>query len=298
MTKIILLKNLKIHNANALSSPYTIGFPAVTGWLGAVHAMQRHLNEYEEYKNLKFESTGIICHNMNLQTYKGITDKGYKQKFSNIISTANPLTKTGNRPSIIPDARCHLTVSLVIKCSNSDGFSGDDAKQRFKDIVQRTKFAGGDLISTNHIIDHEYISGDDSEQDLQRLRNKIKGGWWLIERRDLMKKAMEDGQDALDALLDYLKIHHKCVKENEKVTWVDTKKELGWLVPIATGFQALTTLGKLEHQRDLNYQHCFAEAIVTLGQFKMFFSDDNFWQMLWKATYDKERNQYLCIQTE
>jgi hypothetical protein len=58
--------------------------------------MQRHLNEYE----------------------------GYKEEFSNIIYTANPLTKAGNRPSIIHDAHCYLTVSVVIKCSNSDGFSG------------------------------------------------------------------------------------------------------------------------------------------------------------------------------
>jgi hypothetical protein len=31
-----LISHLKIHNANAMSSPYTIGFPAMTAWL--VHA--------------------------------------------------------------------------------------------------------------------------------------------------------------------------------------------------------------------------------------------------------------------
>ena len=40
----LLLSNLHIHNANAMSSSYTIGFPAITGWLGAVHALERNLN--------------------------------------------------------------------------------------------------------------------------------------------------------------------------------------------------------------------------------------------------------------
>ena len=40
---ILLVPRLHIHNANALSSPFTIGFPAMTAWLGAVHALQRKL---------------------------------------------------------------------------------------------------------------------------------------------------------------------------------------------------------------------------------------------------------------
>jgi len=42
--RLLLLPHLKVHNANALSSPFTIGFPAMTAWLGAVHALQRKLN--------------------------------------------------------------------------------------------------------------------------------------------------------------------------------------------------------------------------------------------------------------
>ena len=43
MTHYLLLPNLHIHNAYAMSSSYTIGFPAITGWLGAVHALERNL---------------------------------------------------------------------------------------------------------------------------------------------------------------------------------------------------------------------------------------------------------------
>jgi len=40
MKDILLIPNLKIHKANALSSPYTIGFPAMTAWLGFMHALE------------------------------------------------------------------------------------------------------------------------------------------------------------------------------------------------------------------------------------------------------------------
>ena len=43
MRQFLLIPHLKLHNANAMSSPYTIGFPAMTAWLGAVHALQRKL---------------------------------------------------------------------------------------------------------------------------------------------------------------------------------------------------------------------------------------------------------------
>ncbi|HNL81302.1 MAG TPA: type I-F CRISPR-associated protein Csy2, partial [Agitococcus sp.] len=45
MRRFLLIPHIKIHNANAMSSPYTIGFPAMTAWLGAVHALQRYVQQ-------------------------------------------------------------------------------------------------------------------------------------------------------------------------------------------------------------------------------------------------------------
>ncbi|MGL5336624.1 MAG: type I-F CRISPR-associated protein Csy2, partial [Enterovibrio sp.] len=42
---VLILPHLKIHNANALSSPFTIGFPAMTAWLGFMRALERKLNQ-------------------------------------------------------------------------------------------------------------------------------------------------------------------------------------------------------------------------------------------------------------
>jgi len=37
----LLLKNILIRNANALSGALIAGFPAVTAWLGFIHALER-----------------------------------------------------------------------------------------------------------------------------------------------------------------------------------------------------------------------------------------------------------------
>ena len=41
----LLLKNIMIQNANALSGALIAGFPAVTAWLGFVYALERKVGE-------------------------------------------------------------------------------------------------------------------------------------------------------------------------------------------------------------------------------------------------------------
>ena len=97
----LLIPKIKIHNANALSSPYTIGFPAMTAWLGAVHALQRKLNAIDDYDEVRLSRMAVISHDFNLQTYKGNSDYVYS-----IIGTGNPLDKNGDRPSFIAADTC------------------------------------------------------------------------------------------------------------------------------------------------------------------------------------------------
>ena len=91
MKRILLIPRIKIHNANALSSPYTIGFPAMTAWLGATHAFERKLKE-TEFSEVQLKSMAVVCHSIDLQTYKGTGDFDHS-----IIGTANPLVENKKR---------------------------------------------------------------------------------------------------------------------------------------------------------------------------------------------------------
>ncbi len=290
MSHFLLLPHLKIHNANAMSSPYTIGFPAMTAWMGAIHALQRFVNQ-NGFADLKFTRIAISCHAFDLHTYRGEHDF-----VSSIISTANPLDKDGGRPAFVEEARCDVTVSLLVEL---DGFDMDDADDLINMVSQRLlrmKWASGDLTSAKKA-SMLWVDEDDPKT-IKTALNKLMLGYVLIERRELMMQAMNNGQDALDALLDHLKLSHRStIDENDHVTWTSQRKEKGWIVPIAVGFQGISPLGKAKHQRDEHTPHRFAESIVTLGEFKMPYRFDSLEPLLWQYHTDIENNLYLC-QTE
>jgi CRISPR-associated protein Csy2 len=136
----------------------------------------------------------------------------------------------------------------------------------------------------------------DDEKKVRKIKGQLMLGSVLIERRDLMQKSMQDeDKDAIDALLDYVKISHYCFKdEDEKVSWQSKKKEKGWLVPISVGFQGISDLGKAQNQRDQETPHRFSESVVTLGEFVMPYKINTLDEMMWQYHFIPEKNLYLC----
>lgn len=291
MSDFLLIPNIRIHNANALSSPYTIGFPAMTAWMGAMHALQRHL-QAQDFEDIVFKSMAVVCHEFDLQTHKGDGDYVHS-----IIGTGNPLDKLGNRSSFIEEARIHLTVSLLIEIDDL-GFIDFDALLETVDACMqgKMKLAGGDILTANWASNSEFCSIDGNAEE-QKLLRRLMPGHCLIERRDLMEQSMSEGQDGIDALLDYLKITYKSQQdESEKVTWESSRKTKGWIVPIATGFHGISEIGQAEEQRDADTPHRFAESIITLGEFVMPYRLNKLEQILWHYDVDAENNLYLCQQ--
>ncbi|WP_151745969.1 type I-F CRISPR-associated protein Csy2 [Acinetobacter soli] len=288
MRRFILIPHLKIHNANAMSSPYSIGFPAMTTWLGAMHALQRKLNT--KGHDIQLTRLAVSCHDFNLQTHKGQNDFVHS-----IIGTANPLDKDGSRPAFIEEARCHLEVSLLIEVDNLGKKQREGLLTILPEIINSMKFAGGDVLA---VYDQQILDFDEDgykDQELKPILNKLMLGHVLIERRDLVIQSMQEGQDALDAILDYLKVtHNSQIDENGKVKWLSSRKEKGWLVPIAVGFQGISELGIAKNQRDAHTPHRFAEAVLTLGEFVMPYRIQSIDQLLWQYHVDLENNLYLC----
>jgi CRISPR-associated protein Csy2 len=301
--RFLVLPHLVIHNANALSSPFTIGFPAMTAWLGFVHALQRKLN-ITGYSSLQFVATSVISHQCDLQTYKGPGDYVHS-----IVGTGNPLDKKGKRPSFIEEARCHLDVSLLIEYKadeeTQDIINLPNSTSQFMAHVEkqlgRMKIAGGDLLKFDTPISQILNSNDKGAQ--KKLMCSLMPGFALIERRELMKSSMEQGNDVLQAMLEYLTIHHKCtITEKGDIKWVSERKRYdqenksGWIIPIAIGFQGISPLGIAKNQRDPDTPHRFAESIITLGEFQMVHKIDQIDKALWCYHTNLDKNLYLCQQ--
>ncbi|MFA0910988.1 type I-F CRISPR-associated protein Csy2 [Vibrio cholerae] len=285
---VLILPHLKIHNANALSSPFTIGFPAMTAWLGFVHALERKLSQ-AGLSDLMLHSAAVVSHRCDVQTHKGEGDYVYS-----IIGTGNPLDKDGSRSAFIEEARCHLDVSLVIEWSgNEDQVQQPDFTLHLQAVIATMKVAGGDVLAVGKPSVKSVITEDDTGRVLRQLMP----GYVLIERRDLMIDAMQQGDDALDALLGYLTVHHHCEQlEDQSVIWHSQRKTSGWIVPIATGFQGISPLGEAKNQRDPSVPHRFAESVVTLGEFVMAHKIKHLDDILWQYHPDLENDLYLCQQ--
>lgn len=288
--RLILLPHIMVQNANALSSPFTIGFPAMTAWLGAAHALQRKLNS-SGLERVNFHSVAVVSHDVDLQVAKGPGDYVYS-----IVGTGNPLDKNGERPAFIEEARCHLDVSLLIEYAGINKEKEDEFIEKSQHFLNSgMKMAGGDILSFKAPLLYRIEEGNDS--DLRKLTRRLMPGYAVVERRELMMEAMEDGQDPIDALLDYLAIHHSCEQdETGNVIWTSRRKTSGWIVPIATGFHGLTELGKAKNQRDPDVPHRFAESVVTLGEFRMPHRIQSLDEILWSYHADLENNMYLCSQ--
>ena len=297
--RILLLPHIKVQNANALSSPFTIGFPAMTAWLGAVHALQRKVNA-SGFQNVNFEKAAVVSHDMNLQTKIGQGD--FVQSI--IVPKRPPSTKkeltdfnAGSAPSFIEEARCHLDISLLIEYPRIDRDDEEELKEQVNHHLSVSmKIAGGDILSFQKPTLHRIEEGNDTE--LHRLTRKLMPGYAIIERRELMIDAMEQDQDAMDALLDYLAVHHSCEQDDAgDVVWTSQRKTSGWIVPIATGFHGITERGQANNQRDPDTPHRFAESVVTLGEFRMPHRIHTLDEILWCYYTNLEKNLYLCQQT-
>ena len=288
--KYLLLRHVKIHNANAFSSPLTIGFPAMTAWLGAMHALERKLRQHEALSDIRLTKLAVSCHDFNLQTYKGPGDY-----VNSVIITSNPLRKKGasfERPPFIEEARVHLTVSLLMEVDGLAPSSFSTFTEKTTAALMGMKIAGGDILDFSPIQDHMesastrnsrlLLVDEDHERDVRRAIRSLMPGYVLVERRQLLKRKQEElnQQDILQVML---------------VANFRMFKEKGWLVPIVTGFKGLTPLGHVANQRDASTLHRFAEPVLTLGEFKMAHRFDCIDDMMWHYHYDKDKDLYVCV---
>ena len=183
----------------------------------------------------------------------------------------------------------------MIEIESSSKRQRDQLLELVNGIVASMKFTSGDVLSAKPCTILNFDDDEDQSQQLRPILNKLMLGHVLIERRDLVIQSMQDGKDALDSVLDYLKVTHSSIQDEDgKVTWTSKRKAQGWLVPIAVGFQGISELGHAKNQRDVNTLHRFAESVLTLGEFVMPYRIESIDQLLWQYHVDLENNLYLC----
>lgn len=293
MTHYLLLPNLHIHNANAMSSNYTIGFPAITGWLGAVHALERNLNA-NGFPNLRLKKTAISSSECSVQWYRGPGDYRWS-----ICGAANPLKKKGSgfeRPPFVEEPRCDLRVNLLIEMFGYQDEYREELLQCVAKQLARLKIAGGDIVNEIDSSCLKILSlNPENETDRRKINYALRPGFVVRSRRELLLNYQAG--DSLDGLLSAMKVICHLEKDaNGKVVSSQYEKyeSDGWLVPIVVGFKDISGKCKVDNQRTYEYEHHFVEPIATIGEFVLPYRCESVSEFMWSYRYDAGNGLYLC----
>ena len=296
----LLIDRLEIQGANAISSPLTYGFPALTGFLGAVHALERKI---PFPVSLSFNGALVASHACRVKRYRTNNYSDYT-----LNQSRNPIKKDGKTASIIEEGKVDLTVSLVIAVTCKDFADEDwlnDNTDEFTSWVEQTlyrqRMAGGSVFAIDKV---ELLKSE----ALDELKPRLAPAFILIDARQELVAITESlqqdnpGATALDALLEVAVLHH--IPETDKqgnTEWKtrNVKQGRGWLVPMPVGYQAISTLydaGFLKDCRTTDYPSQFVETLYGLGKWVFPYSLDSLRSAFWYMK-SNDNGLYLIEQT-
>ncbi len=316
MSQYLLLSKIKVQKANCIAG-FTWGFPAITHFLGFTHVLQRKLaDEYD----IAFNGCAVISHDYQVHVYKPKPKANYE-----FIQSRNPpvlaIHKNGKKVPIIEEGKMNLTMSLVIELSK-ELVATMEQIESFKKVVREkcltSRLAGGTVLSLDQVDFLSASTQDQTENLNRRIKRLTMPGFILQDRSEYLKQHYENlsaenpDVELLDAWLDFSALKYCAVpkitedeqpNEQTDADWEPVPKPFkGWLVPIMTGYKAISEQYKTGEIGDLRVSESddsvtacrFVEAVHSIGEWKGLHRIKDISKMIWKYHYDDE--WYLCVQ--
>lgn len=308
---VLVLPRLRVQNANAISSPLTWGFPAVSAFTGLITALERRLGPDA---GISIYGVGMVCHGHEAQ----VTQGGYTRAFT---LTRNPVLADGSTAGIVEEGRIHLDLTLVLDVEIGAQQAGDAERQALADRVAHTlagmRVAGGSVIPAlpgQRRPDRPTLARvpslpDDQRSQFRRLARRCLPGFALVSRDDLLQNRLRElqastpGATALDAWLDLSRWNHRAVLQlaptdaDAPTTAWQTDQRAGWIVPIPVGYAALSELhaaGSVAGARDMLTPFRFVESVWSVGQWISPLRLQRLQDLFWSAHHDAGTGLYRC----
>ncbi len=266
----LILGKIEIEGANTISSPLTYGFPAISGFLGAIHALNRKLVAVGY--QLGLPGVLIACHDIQVQRFRphAYADYSFNQ-------TRNPLKKGGTTASIIEEGKVNVTVSLIVEVSTTlrSATTLDDDSHEFealcRTLLLQQRMAGGSVRSIRNIQLKKHSEAGNLWKRLLPASVLMDASRDLVEITRALQTQNPEAT-ALDGLIEVATLHHEPVDiATNKRGWQtrSIKSGRGWLVPIPVGYQAIAPPfppGELAHCRNPAYPSQYVETVYSLGK--------------------------------
>lgn len=298
MSNLVVLRRLRVENANAVAG-LTWGFPAISHFLGYMHALSRKL---QASHGLMLNGCAVICHEHQNHAYSSGRDYQF-------ALTRNPLTKEGSTASFNEEGRMHMTVSLLFECHGeivNGNYGKDELKQHLTRICPMQQLAGGIITGIAEIQVLDYPA---TPSELRQLQWRLMPGFVLRDRSAWLEEhhqqllSTDPQASLLDAWLDFsalktqaFAIEGKEAQKGEPAEWRTLPKPRpGYLVPLMTGYQRISELyapGYVEKVRDEVTPFAFVEAVYGLGEWCGLHRIHDLQEIFWR--YHTSETGYYC----
>jgi len=312
----IILERIHVQNANCIAG-LTFGFPAITQFLGFSHALQLKM---QDIYPIKVNGCAVFCHSHESHIFQVNTYQGKRTGDYTFIQRKSSPTFSKHAkesPPIIEEGKMNLCVSLVLSCDSlniSRRNQADAIKKQILHQAHRLKLAGGSITRIEDISILNQAESIDSQNVLLKvIQRKLMPSFVLCDRRSILLehyntlKNEDDNIDLLDAWLDFSRLTYEAQTnqleesstDSNNIDWLlKPRPKKGWLVPIMTGFTAISPLqdkGTVMGARSPDYPFSFVEAVYSIGEWLSTHRINNLEDLMWHYHY--EPDWYLCQQT-
>ncbi|HRF54686.1 MAG TPA: type I-F CRISPR-associated protein Csy2 [Aquimonas sp.] len=234
----LLLRNLRVAEANLINSGFLVGGPAVLPAMMFAHALGRSLGgnpptgvAYIHHdRQIKGERVYGVMHPQQRRSATYVFESGKSKDYAS--------SAKGPTLSLQPVANGNLRLSLLIEFNRPV-----DAPDEVRHFVSQARLAGGRI---------EHCDAPQVFPDLDDALDTIESGFLVLDRSDLMPRP-SDG-DPMAALVQHLGQRSD-----------DPQKS--WLSATHVGYAPITAIVPRAGARE-GYTHAYAEPIVGLVQYR------------------------------
>ena len=236
--KYLVIPRIAVNNANAQPAWWMIGPPPLTAYAGFSHALALAMGA------VRCQGFGVVHHDIQFLGETAGGDLRPHQFRAASFIDKNDYSKNTHALSSQPTARCHLSVSLVIRFDDDDELDIDNTLPRF---LRGARLAGGNIVKYDKVALLEHLN---------EAADYLKNGHAIHERQDLMVR-QEGERDMLDVVL-------RLTDPQRRRTDPDTPS---WLLPTTLGYRTITPFQQRKNARN-DLPHAYAEPLVGMVQYR------------------------------
>jgi CRISPR-associated protein Csy2 len=308
---LLILPHIQVQNANAISGPFTWGFPSPTAFAGFVHALNRKTKEFHD---LTFCGVGVVCHAFDPQVFSP------PGKYNRVFCLRrHPNSKDGSTAAFVEEGRAHMEISLVVGLRGESLFDGTFSSEKpfqgisnnitslIEETIYTMRLAGGSILGARK----PYVlllppDAQDIQKATRKFARRFLPGFALISRDDLLSEAVAESREkdppvnGVDVLLDQCSLVFEPQRDPEdvdKAQWTIRSKP-GWLVPVPIGYGAISDLyspAEVQNARDQDTPFRFVESLCSLGQWISPHRITDIRELLWYYAAEPEKGLYQCV---